>query len=234
MVRPLLAVSIVLAVAACGSAEQAQDTVQEAATASAVPPEPLARSTMLAAAEAFENLTEAALAADPKSIGAELALARRESGAARPFLDASTLGEIARLEIRLSDAVGQDDPVEVSLAANEFYRLFITAAHGEAKIPLEIGLLDYVGFRYRADSRAQPPRWQDMAQAHAYAEEQWRAVRPQIADRQTADRFDAVIMAMGLAVEDKDARAAASAANDELEQVDVLEMSVVQDAKAPV
>jgi len=177
------AASIILAAAGCGRADQTQDALPQA-TAAAALPDPSVRSTMLAAAEGFENLTEASLSADLKSIGAELALARREAEAARPFLDAPNLRQLTRLESGLSDALGSGKAVDLSLVSNEIYRLFITAARREAKVPLEIGLLGYAGFRYRADGRDQPPRWDDMARAHAYAEQQWRAVRSRIGDRQ--------------------------------------------------
>ena len=93
------------------------------------------RKTILAAAERFENLTEAAFDG-AKPTAAALALAHRDAQTARPLLDASEAATLDRQLHSVDAAAANDVAADVSLAAVEAYRTLITASDGEGKIPL--------------------------------------------------------------------------------------------------
>ncbi len=186
-----------------------------------------ARQGLLAAAERFENLTEAAYAQRPDS-DAKLALARAEAKHARPLLDSPAQVALDTAMNSVERAASSGQSANLSLASIEIYRLFITAANGSAEVPLPIGLLDYAGFRFQADGRAWPVRWDDMVKAHVFAVEQWNSVKTRIGDAGAARDFDASLAAMDSAVRARDKLAAAKAATRELDLVDVLENSVKQ------
>ena len=123
-------------------------------------------------------------------------------------------------------AVRTKNAVDLSLASNEAYRAVLSEAGGEAAIPLDIGLLDYAGFRIVADARDPKPRWDDVREALGYAHQRWNAVKPLIADAKARDDFDKALVWVQEALAAKDAKSLERAANHELDLVDVLETSV--------
>ena len=184
------------------------------------------RKTILAAAERFENLTEAAFDG-AKPTAAALALAHRDAQTARPLLDASEAATLDRQLHSVDAAAANDVAADVSLAAVEAYRTLITASDGEGKIPLLVGLLDYSGFRFWADAKAAPPRWADMTAARDYAAAQWALVKPRIHDPAAIRKFEGALGAMASAVARQNSTAAVKAGTLELDLVDELEKLVV-------
>ena len=184
------------------------------------------RKTILAAAERFENLTEAAFTGT-KATADALALAHHDLQTARPLLNTSENAAVGRLVQSVDTAVKAGVAADVSLAAVEAYRTLITAAGGEGRIPVQVGLLDYAGFRFWADAKATPPHWADMTQAHDFAVAQWQLVKPRIHDPAVAKKFNEALDAMAAAVARKDASAATHAATSEMDLVDELEKLLV-------
>ncbi len=180
------------------------------------------RRTILAAAERFENLTEAAFGGAQAS-AATLALAHQASKTARSLLDpneAATLDEkLAKLDAAAKSGVAAD----IALASMEAYRTTITASGGEGRIPLQVGMLDYAGFRFWASAKAAPPRWDEMAKARFFAEGQLALISPRIHDAAVIKKFDAALDAMDKAIIAKDSAAAVVAATTEMDLVDDLE-----------
>ena len=184
------------------------------------------RKTILAAAERFENLTEAAFNGAKPTTDA-LALAHRDAQIARPLLNSSESAALDRQLQVVDVAATAGVAADISLASVEVYRTLITAAGGEGKIPVQVGLLDYSGFRFWADAKAAPPHWADMVGAHDFAVAQWQLVEPRIHDRKVAKKFTAALDAMADAVAKKDAAAAMRAGTSEMDLVDELEKLVV-------
>jgi hypothetical protein len=63
------------------------------------------------------------------------------------------------------------DRAGLALSSIEAYRVLVGAVADNAKVPTEVSLLDYAGFRYDADLEANPARWGDMAAAVSFARE---------------------------------------------------------------
>ncbi len=184
------------------------------------------RKTILAAAERFENLTEAAFNGAKLTADA-LSLAHHDAQIARPLLNASESDAMDRKVQAVDAAAKAGGAADISLASVEVYRTLITAAGGEGKIPVQIGLLDYSGFRFWAGAKAAPPHWADMALAHDFAVAQWLLVKPRIHDPVAVKKFSAALDAMASAVTKKDAPAAVRAGKSEMDLVDELEKLVV-------
>ena len=226
-----------LALAGCHKAPAAADTApvaapRAAAVADAGPPvpaapvDPASRAALVASAERFENLTEAAFSKVPGEAARRLDLAATSAAGIATMLPAGSGPLLAKALGDARAAAGAHDAAALSLASNEAYRIVLSAAGGEAKIPLAIGLLDYSGFRLTADARAAPPRWDDMAAALTYARGQWTGVKPQIANAKSVTDFDGVLTALEAAIGARDSAATLAAATRELDLVDVLETSV--------
>ena len=180
------------------------------------------RKLILAAAERFENLTEAAFNG-AQATAAALALAHRESRIAKSVLDpneAATLNEkLAKLDAAAKSGIAAD----TALASIEAYRTMITASNGEGHIPMQVGMLDYAGFRYWANAKATPPRWDEMAAARFFTEGQFALISPRIHDAEMIKKFNAALDAMDKAIIAKDSHAAVIAATTEMDLVDELE-----------
>ena len=209
-----------------GSGAKGQATVTTAAAATLGTRSENDRKTILAAAERFENLTEAAFDGAKPTTDA-LALAHRDAQIARHLLNSSESAALDR-QLQVVDAAATASvAADISLASVEVYRTLIAAAGGEGKIPVQVGLLDYSGFRFWADAKAAPPHWADMVQVHDFAVAQWQLVEPRIHDPQVAKKFTAALDAMADAMAKKDAAAAMRAGTSEMDLVDELEKLVV-------
>lgn len=184
------------------------------------------RKTILAAAERFENLTEAAFNGVKPTTDA-LALAHLDLQIALPLLNADESATLIRQLGAVDAAATAGVAADISLASVETYRTLITAAGGEGKIPVQIGLLDYSGFRFWADAKAEPPHWADMAKAHDFAVAQWLLVQSRIHDPAMVKKFSVALDAMASAAAKKDSVAAVRAGTSEMDLVDELEKLVV-------
>ena len=111
---------------------------------------------------------------------------------------------------------------ELALASAEGYRIVVSATH-RTNVPTAVSLLDYAGFRYRADLKSKPTRWADMQSAVQFAQEQWNSISGQIADTSLRNNFAAALDRMSNAVAGASAAAAGSADKTELDLVDKLE-----------
>ena len=189
-------------------------------------PSPERRTTLVAAAERFENLTEAAFSTDPAEPAKRTALAIAAGAAVREGMSPDHGAALDSALGKIGVAVRTKNAVDLSLASNEAYRAVLSEAGGEAKVPLDIGLLDYAGFRIVADARDPKPRWDDVREALGYAHQRWNAVKPLIADAKARDDFDKALVWVQEALAAKDAKSLERAANHELDLVDVLETAV--------
>ena len=111
----------------------------------------------------------------------------------------------------------------MALSAIEAYRVLVSAVTDNAKVPTEVSLLDYSGFRYDADLKASPIRWDDMAQAISFARKNWVTISPRVKSAQLAADFEKTITDMDNAVVQRSKKLATSSVKTELDLVDQLE-----------
>ncbi len=178
---------------------------------------------LLAAAEPFENLTEMAFTStwakiDHTTSDAELAAA----GARR----ALPHGEVGKLDTHLAamkSARQKQDRADLALSSIEVYRVLVSSVTASAKIPTQVSLLDYSGFRYDADLKSSPIRWDDMARTMAFAHQQWAVIAPRLKSAAVGKRFEKAVAGMDQAVHEKNQPLAASSVKSESDLVDELE-----------
>src|SRR2546423_2046367 len=136
---------------------------------------------LLAAAEPFEGLTEQSFSAKPKDLQRMIRNAQNAATRVTTVLsDAENTALESELQ-KINDAKAKNDRSGVALAAVEGYRVLVSATHG-TKVPAEVSLLDYSGFRYDADLKANPVRWTDMQDAAGFAAKQWQAISGRVTD----------------------------------------------------
>ena len=227
-----VAVVLVLSLAACGGTPPDNSKEQPIASAQArrgaIPSPPAndpdaQNSVLLAAAEPFENLTESAFINDTAKLDQLIAKARSSAKAASRFLPSNDAHDISGDVAKIASARSSDNRADLAIASVEAYRTLASNVAGKQKIPKQVSLLDYSGFRYQADLKAQPVRWSDASMAVDFADRQWRAISGSVTDASLSKAMIDALAGMRRASEQKDSRSAMSASTDELDLVDRLE-----------
>ena len=180
---------------------------------------------LLAAAEPFEVLTETAF--DPSAAKVAKAITDAETAAAaiRPLLPVTAQSSFDKNMADIKSAGAAGNAADLAQSSIENYRILVTQGAGGSPVPSEVSLLDYAGFRYAADLKATPIRWNDMTAAVDFAKQNWAVVKPQIKDGTTASKFQATIDNMGAAASTKNVNLAKASGGAELDLVDLLEKS---------
>lgn len=197
----------------------------QTAPASSVPAPSDAKSNekLRAAAEPFEKLTEISFSAAWPTIDQTVGEAEVAAGGARGSLSKDAAGQLDAQISAMKSARQKHDRAGLALSSIEAYRVLVSAVTDNAKIPTEVSLLDYAGFRYDADLKANPIRWDNMARAVSFARKTWNALSPRAKASPVAMRFEKAITDMDKAVIQKSKSLAASSVKTELDLVDQLE-----------
>ena len=178
---------------------------------------------LLAAAEPFEALTETAFTDPPHKLDQTIALGRKATADVRSLLTAATATKVDGLLAQVDRDRAANKRADLALSSIEIYRSLVSSVPAGTKVPIDVSLLDYSGFRFQADLKAAPARWDDMKQAVSFARSRWAALSPQIADKAISGPFEAALVNMEKSVQSRDAKLAASSGTSELDQVDKLE-----------
>lgn len=176
-----------------------------------------------AAAEPFEKLAETAFTASRATLDKTFSEADAPAKRVRTLLSDQAGQELDTQLSALNAALRKQDRATVALASIEVYRVLVSSVTERAKVPTEVNLLDYAGFRYNADLKAVPTRWSDMAEAVSVAKQQWKALAPRVKSPDLEAKVSKALAAMEQAVEHKDKSGAARSVKAELDLVDQLE-----------
>lgn len=221
------AVVAALALSACGKpAPPSHDTssaVKASDSAAAVAAARAGDAAVLAAAEPFEKLTETSFSATLPILDGTIAEVQSAAAGLKGILSHDA---ITRLNTRLAEiatARKADNRADLAIAAVEGYRVLVSAAGADAKVPTAVKLLDYAGFRYEAHRQAKPSRWDEMTQAVTFGRDQWASIAPRVTDAALRERIEMALADMASAANGRDAAGAAAAAQRELALVDDLE-----------
>lgn len=233
MNRPRFATSAMFAVAlaGCGTSTSNQAAKDQAAAdqssqsgatpGSQKPSTPTDR--LLAAAEPFEALTETAFTDPADKLDRTIASGRTEVADVRSLLSPDTATKIDALLRDVERYRASGNKADLALSSIEIYRNLVNSVPTGTKIPVEVSLLDYSGFRFQADLKASPIRWSDMKEAVSFGQARWAALSPKVTDKRVAAPFENALADMRKSVEKRDSSLAHSSVTAELDQVDKLE-----------
>lgn len=226
-IRLLVSLSASLALVSCGQDAPSDKANSSAPISSTNAPtaqaNPAGAAAIAAAAEPFEKLTETAFTATPAVLDTTIAEVR---SAAQEVRGALTGNAVTRLDEQLAaiDAARKsDNRADLAIAAVEGYRALVSSAASDGKVPVEVKLLDYAGFRYDADLKATPPRWSDMTEAAAFGRGQWASVSSKVTDAALRANMDKALTEMADGATSRNAAVSSAAAQRELALVDDLE-----------
>ena len=184
----------------------------------------LARNERLrAASEPFEKLTEISFDQSLAAIDRVIAEAQKSVAGLGNALSAEVARQVRQQLSALRAARTKADRVALALSSIEIYRLLVTATSPGAKIPTEVYLLDYAGFRWSADLKAVPVRWDDMALAASFARTNLARLLPVLGTSAVSAKFSKALADMEQSVAQRNAPMAAAAVKAELDVVDELE-----------
>jgi hypothetical protein len=179
---------------------------------------------ILSGTSPFEDLTEYAISGDTSGIKRALQAFNMRAEKIENALPETTRYELKALVDDIKDADRRGDLNAIALKSPEAYRVLIEALDPEAlKVPVEVSLLDYVGFRFLAVLHAKPGDFTDLEEAAKYAERNWQAIRSRVTDTGLRDAVDVSVAGLLKACTERDAGMAHFAAEVDLAQVDLLE-----------
>ncbi len=180
-------------------------------------------SALMAAAEPFENLTESAFISDTTKLDDFIAKAKSSAAGASKLLSPSEAKVLAGHVAAIESARAGNNRADLAIAAVEGYRTLVSSASSSMKVPKQVSLLDYAGFRYQADLKANPVRWSDTASAVDFADAQWQQIAATVSDAALSRKVSDALAAMRSALQSKNPKAARDASKQELDLVDGLE-----------
>lgn len=223
MKTSFIAVAAILSIplGACGQRQDASVSQDLARNNGSVPKKTSAEM-LLAAAEPFEKLTETAFDAALPAIDTTVTEANRAADTVRGLLSPAGAKNMDGLLADIARYRQQGDRADIALASIEIYRLIVSSVPAGTKIPSEVSLLDYAGFRYQADLKATPTRWSDMAEAVSFARTQWSVVQARLSPGLVTD-FETALTDMEKAIKTQNPALAQTSATAELDLVDKLE-----------
>ena len=184
-----------------------------------------------ASGEPFEKLTEIAFEAPWRALDKTI---REAIAAAKKVQPSLAPAEVAGLEVQLSAirvARKKQDRAGLALASIESYHVLVSAVTADAKVPTEVSLLDYAGFRYDADLKSKPVRWDDMVQAVVFARKTEGDLAPKMPSPALAARVDKIVLAMEQAANDRNTALAAANVKSLLDLVDELEKAFLANSR---
>ena len=175
------------------------------------------------AAEPFEKLTEISFSAALPKIDQTIGEAETTAQGIRGLLSNEAARQLDAQMSAIKSTRQKQDRAGLALSSIEAYRVLVSAVTDKAKVPTEVSLLDYAGFRYDADLKANPIRWDDMAQAVSFARKNWVTLSSRVNSSTLATDFEKAINDMDKAVANKSKQIATSSVKKELDLVDQLE-----------
>jgi hypothetical protein len=112
----------------------------------------------------------------------------------------------------------------VALNSIETYRLLIENLQAEGlKLPKEVSLLDYAGFKLQILAAAAQPDWDTMQKTVADAVTWWDTTKPKISEKGLLDTVNSTIKGLQQAAKSKNLEMLHFAAQIDLDVVDLLE-----------
>lgn len=179
---------------------------------------------ILSGSSPFEDLTEFAISADREGIKRTLQAYDTQVKKLENALPVTYRDKFKDLITDIRQAEQQGNYDIIALKSPEVYRTLIEALdRSSLKVPAEVSLLDYVGFRFLAVLHAQPGDWSALQEATKYAQKNWDAIKSRVTNKGLREAMDITIAGLIKACSVKNADMALFAAQVDLAQVDLLE-----------
>jgi hypothetical protein len=179
---------------------------------------------LLAAASPFEDLTEYALAGNEAGIAQSLRACDQQKSQVNRLLSPKARAQLEQLISTMKQAQIQGSNEQIALKAVAAYRVLIESLDARHLIvPLQVSLLDYVGFRMQVLLHLKPIDWSGVQRTADEAKQHWRAIESRVADKNLHTAMTTTIDGMIRAAQIRNMEMAGFAAKIDLDLVDLLE-----------
>ena len=183
-----------------------------------------ANETLLHATSPFEDMVGFALAKNSASVAKSLAKADSQAGAVKQALLPASVAEFERRLQELHKAATDSEHYAVAVSGVEIFRLLIDNLDaGKLKVPKEVSLLDYAGFKLHVLDAAPKPDWDAMRKTAADAVSWWATTKSNVTDKKLRDAFNSTVRGMQQAATAENLPMLHFAAQMDLDLVDMLE-----------
>jgi hypothetical protein len=180
--------------------------------------------TILSASSHFEDLIEAALAADRPAMEHALQGWEKESAAVYRILPIEVQRDLKAHIDTIKTAFTEEEYQTVAMNALEAYRLLIQSLDPEALVaPVAVSMLDYIGFRINVLLHASTLDWAAVQESAEEAQRHWSSVEGRVDEYGLRDVMHTMLAGMIKAATTQNTDMVAFAANLDLALVDVLE-----------
>jgi hypothetical protein len=175
-------------------------------------------------AEIFENLTEAAPVMGAAAFKKALSEYEKLYPKIYPRLSPDRKMRLDTLVTGVRNAWQKGDRGAMAIQSIEAYRLLQESINRNGqRVPVEVPLLDYAGFKLNGLLLSTQPDWKAVAKTAQEASKWWSAIGPKIADKTLRNAMDHTINGLKRAAVRKDAKLLRSVAAKDLTLVDGLE-----------
>ncbi len=179
---------------------------------------------ILSAASNFEDMTDAALSADGSGVQRALRAYDKQAGRVEKAIPPEKLAALKAYVTEISKAARQKDYMAVALEAPEAYRILIESLDRKGlKVPAEVSLMDYAGFKMTALVRAKSGDWKQMQDVASEAQKNWNAIKSRVKNNSLRDAVDTAVEGMKSSSLSGNSETALFAAKIELALIDLLE-----------
>lgn len=185
---------------------------------------PTKNAVLLNATSPFEDLVDFGLAKNDAAIETSLAAVLKQAAAVRKVLSADAGRRFDALVVALGKAAGDKSYAMVADQAVEAFRVLIENLDAAGlRVPKEVSLLDYAGFKIRVLAAAPQPDWNAMRKTVGEAGTWWNAMKAKVSSRGLSDAFGSTVRGLQEASRSENLPMVRFAAQMDLDLVDVLE-----------
>jgi hypothetical protein len=179
---------------------------------------------ILSASSHFEDLIEAALAANRPGMEHALQGWEKESAAVYKIIPVEVQLDLQAYIDTIETAFNEEENQIVAVNALEAYRLLIQSLDPDALVaPVAVSMLDYIGFRINVLLHASSPDWAAIQESAEEARRHWSSIEGRVDEYGLRDVMHTMLSGMIKAATTQNTDMAAFAANLDLALVDVLE-----------
>ena len=181
--------------------------------------------TLLGATGPFEDMVGPALAKNDKGVAKRLAAADQQAEAVKKVLPTDAAQQFEQLLQTIHKAAESKDDMKMAENAVAVFRLLVDNLKADSlKIPKEVALLDYAGYKLQVLAAAERPDWAAMSKVAADADTWWQAIaKTKVSEKNLRATVTSTIGGLKQATQEKDLSMLKFAAQIDLDLVDLLE-----------
>ncbi|MDB6030826.1 MAG: hypothetical protein JWM16_1164 [Verrucomicrobiales bacterium] len=183
-----------------------------------------ANETLLKASSPYEDMVEFALNKNDAGIAKSLNSAKKQAAAVRDALPAAATAKFEMMLEGLQKTAAAKERYSVATSAVEMFRLLIDGLQADnLKVPKEVSLLDYAGFKLKVLAAAPQPDWSAMREIAGDAATWWAAIKAKVTEKALRDAVNTTVKGVQQAGKLEHLPMLVFAAQMDLDLVDLLE-----------